>query len=362
MSWKDNNGSDCVRIFKTKLNANKQFDGFEDEKLAMQDNIGSDTWRGLVAVDLAAEGVELGTPVHLRKKSNRSYVAALNAIPYHVDNVNEEGTDLQKDPHNFTYSEAMNGGSMTVSYGKSTTNNQSNTVTQDLSQTVETMFIADPKGDNEKVQDIFGKVKGIAAITSAVSDMAAGNPKKSKLGWLKDAMEFITDKVDKIDQQANTEASTTTIDKNITATTHDAILYMDTARHLWRYPVMTRPLPMWLAGGSRVDSTPVSLQDLTGDRELYITFTMSENSALTTSSSLNDSLYQPLHEEGNFFSYPSQIGDVEGYNDAGILAEEDKWDFSSVLADTGMQHRTCSIPKRTLLRACSLQLHHSLTD
>lgn len=255
--------------------------------------------------------------------------------------MNEEGTDLQKGPHNFTYSEAMNGGNMTVSYGKSTTDNQSNTVTQDLSQTVETMFIADPKGGSEKVQGIFGKVKGIAAITSAVSDMVAGEPLpngevQSPLGWLKDAMEFITDKVDKINQQTNTEASTTTIDKNITATTHDAILYTDTARHLWRYPVMTRPLPMWLARGSRVDSTPVSLQDLTGDRELYITFTMSENSALTTSSSLNDSLYQPLHEEGNFFSYPSQIGDVEGYNDAGILAEEDKWVFSSVLADTGI--------------------------
>mgnify|MGYP006916044338 CR=1 FL=1 len=43
VAWRDTDGNDCVTIFKTKINASKQFDGFEDGKLAIQDAIGSQT-------------------------------------------------------------------------------------------------------------------------------------------------------------------------------------------------------------------------------------------------------------------------------------------------------------------------------
>lgn len=352
VSWKDNNGNDCVTIFKTKLNASKQFDGFEDGKIALRDATGSETWRGLVAVDMAGEGVELGTPSHMRKRSNRSYVAALSAIPYHVDNVSADGTALTENPVNFTYSDAANGGSMTVSYGSSTTDNTTNTVKQDLSQSIETMFAADPTGTNTNVQQTFGKVKGLVGFASAIGNIAHGikvgnmsTEDKQRAVWqppsptaqLPGMMDFLTDKIDSIDQRTNSESSTTTIDKTITATTHDSILFTDTARHIWRYPVLTRPIPMWLAAGPRIDSNPIdNPSTVQGQKELFLTFTMSENSALFTVDSINDDLYQPLHEEGNFFSYPSQIGDVEGYNDAGILADENKWTFGNTLDNTGI--------------------------
>ena len=358
VAWRDRDGNDCVTVFKSKVNAAKQFDGFEDGKLAMKDKAnssasGQETFRGLVAVDLVGEGVELDKPVHLRKKSNRSYIAALNAIPYHVDTVSADGSDLTGgEPVNFTYSEFMNGGDMTVSYGRSTTDSTTNTVKQDLSQSVETMFAADPTGTDQNVQGTLGTVKGLTAFASAIGGIAfesyveGMSPEaRQRSVWrptnptegLTDMIDFFTDKVDSVDQRTNTETSTTTIDKNITATTHDAILYTDTARHIWRYPVMTRPIPMWLAWGPRVDSTPIdNPSSVQGDKELYLTFTMSENSPLHTSSSVTDSMYQPLHEEGNFFSYPSQIADVEGYNDAGILADEDTWEFSSVMDNTGI--------------------------
>ena len=344
--------TDCVTIFKTKLNASKQFDGFEDGKLALRDATGSETWRGLVAVDLAGEGVELGTPSHMRKRSNRSYVAALSAIPYHVDNVSADGTALTKNPVNFTYSDATNGGSMTVSYGSSTTDSTTNTVKQDLSQSIETMFAVDPTGTDKKVQGTFGKVKGLVGFASAVGNIAHGikvgnmtTEQKQAAVWqppsptaqLPGMMDFLTDKIDSIDQRTNSEASTTMIDKTITATTHDSILFTDTARHIWRYPVLTRPIPMWLAAGPRIDSNPIDKPStVQGEKELFLTFTMSENSALRTLASINDDLYQPLHEEGNFFSYPSQIGDVEGYNDAGILADQNMWGFSNTLDNTGI--------------------------
>ncbi|MCR5347308.1 MAG: hypothetical protein K6E38_05970 [Fretibacterium sp.] len=357
VAWKDKNGADCVTVFKTKLNGSKQFDGFEDGKLVMWDkaasaNNGEATFRGLVAVDLAGEGVELGTPVHLRKKSNRSYIAALNAVPYHVDTVKEDGTALTGgQPVNFTYSDVSNGGNMTVSYGKTTTDSKSDTVKQDLSQSVETMLAADPE---MKGAETFGKVKGLIGFASAIGDIAHGikignmtTEQKRDAVWKPDSptegltemLDFFTDKVDKVDERSKSETSTTTIEKTITATTHDAILYTDTARHIWRYPVMTRPLPMWLAYGPRIDSTQVGDPTETlkkGEKELFLTFTMSENSPLHTSSSITDALYQPLHEEGNFFSYPANIADVEGYNEDGLLADENTWEFSNNSDNTGM--------------------------
>ncbi|MBQ3398623.1 MAG: hypothetical protein IJG51_07035, partial [Synergistaceae bacterium] len=344
VAWK-RNGQDRVTVFKTKLNSAKQFDGFEDGKLALQETKTGGTWRGLIAADFAGEGVELDKPVHLKKRSQRSYVAALSAVPYHVDNVSADGSALTEQPTNFTYSD------MTVSYGRSTTDTTTNTVKQDLSQSIETMFIADPTGTNQNVQGIFGTVKGLVGFASAIGDLAHGikvgnmtTEQKRAAVWqpesptagLTEMMDFLTDKVESVDQRTNSETSTTTIDKNITATTHDAILYTDTARHIWRYPVMTRPLPMWLAWGPRIDSTQVNPSEVQGDKELFLTFTMSENAALRTLDSLHDDLYQPLHEEGNFFSYPSQIADVEGYNESGLLADENTWGFSNTLDNTGI--------------------------
>ena len=360
VSWfrdDDNAGFDSVTIFKSKVNAEKKFDGFEDGKLVIEDNtkIGL-RWRGLVAVDLASEGVELNPPVHLIKKKNRNYVAVLNAIPYHVDTLNEDGTALQYEPRNFTYSDSSNNGNMTVSYGASTTDSKTSTVKEDLSQSIETIFLADPKGDDKKVQDIFGKVKGVTAFASGVTDigvaiktatmsqqelMEKGVP-QNPIGWLNGALDFITDKVDSIDQRTNAQTTSTIIDKEIIATTHDAILFSEPERHIWRYPVTTRPLPMWLALGSRVDSTPADPYEVSGDRELYITFTMNEHAPLNTLSSINDSKYQPLHEEGNFFSYPPNIGDVEGYNDAGVLADAATWAFSNTAANASIKFMKAS--------------------
>ncbi len=41
-----------------------------------------------------------------------------------------------------------------------------------------------------------------------------------------ETVDFFADKVESIDQRTNSESSTTTIDRTITATTHDTILFM----------------------------------------------------------------------------------------------------------------------------------------
>ena len=342
VSWKDKSGHDCVTVFKTKIK-NGQFDGFEDGKIAIQyksDWTGEvESWRGLLAVDIAGEGVELGQPVHLQKKSDRSYVAVLNAIPYHVDTVSTQGTALPQasQPVNFTFSEGRDG-KMNVVYGQSTLSTETNSVKQDLSQTVETMLLIDPAANGQ----VWKGLKGVAQFASAAAGIYTGisnalmgtEQKKEKvwkptnpLSWIETAVEFLEDKIETVDQRVSDETTTTKIDNNITATTRDAIMYIDTTRHFWRYPVMTRPLPTWMTLGARLDSATISPDEKTGEQELYVTFTMSEQSRPRISTSAVDSLYQPLHEEGNFFSYSPLIPDVEGYNEAGLLANETAWDF-----------------------------------
>ncbi len=151
VSWKDKSGHDCVTVFKTKLK-NGQFDGFEDGKIAQyKSSLGEEeSWRGLLAVDIASEGVELGAPTHLRKELERSYVAVLNAIPYHVDTVSLDGTALPQasQPVNFTFSEGRDG-KMNIVYGQSTLSSGTNSVKQDLSQTVETMLLIDPAANGK---------------------------------------------------------------------------------------------------------------------------------------------------------------------------------------------------------------------
>ena len=379
VSWKDKNPNDCVTVFKTKFK-NGQFNGFEDGKLVLQDrltenNTWNESWRGLVAVDMAGEGVELDTPTHLRKKSDRSYVAVLNAIPYHVDTVDTDGKPLSEaaQPVNFTFSDGRDG-SMNVSYGQSTLTSETSSIKQDLSQTVETMLLIDPEANGK----VWSGIKGVAQFASAAAGIYTGistammdtDAKKEKvwkptnpLSWIETAVDFFEDKVESVDQRTSDETTITKIDNNITATTHDAIMYTDTTRHLWRYPVMTRPLPTWMTLGARVDSATVSPDEKEGEQQLSVTFTMSEQSKLRVSSSAVDSLYQPLHEEGNFFSYTPLLPDVEGYNEAGLLAGEDAWDFNEATefkakmtfekASKDMQHTEKNVTPSTFTKVFS---------
>lgn len=110
---------------------------------------------------------------------------------------------------------------MIVSYGSSTTDSTTNTVKQDLSQSIETMFVADPTGTNKNVQQTFGKVKGLVGFASAIGNIAHGikvgnmtTEQKQAAVWqppsptakLPEMMNFLTDKIDSIDQRTNSEA------------------------------------------------------------------------------------------------------------------------------------------------------------
>ncbi|MBQ9595184.1 MAG: hypothetical protein IJR35_04925, partial [Synergistaceae bacterium] len=98
---------------------------------------------GLIASDFAGEGIELGRPVHLVRAADRSYMAVLQAPPYHVDNIALDGKSLTLTPTNYSY---IKGASTT--YAKSSNETEKKNVKFDINNTVETIFALGDKGQN----------------------------------------------------------------------------------------------------------------------------------------------------------------------------------------------------------------------
>ena len=162
----EQNGATKVYLFKTNVN-NGSFSGFSDyskitefSESAPSGVSASSTgrvWTGMLAADFAGEGVELDIPVHVRDTGDRSYIAVLNAPPYHVDMVSADGNSLVTAPHNFTYSGGRDG-SMKVFYDNTTADEKSKAVTFDLSNSVETIFMV----DSDATRQFFAPVKRVS--------------------------------------------------------------------------------------------------------------------------------------------------------------------------------------------------------
>ncbi|MBR1603411.1 MAG: hypothetical protein IJ667_08225 [Synergistaceae bacterium] len=336
-----------VVVFKSKVNASGQFDGFENGKEIFVDRrhfYYDAGWTWLLADDFAGEGVLLDKPVHLKKNLNRSYIAVLDAVPYHVDTLAKDAKTLQSQPYNFTYSHEgskTDGGRMEVYYGSSTTTNDTNKLDFDLSESVETMFLFDSEA---KHGGTFSAIKGAVSFATKVGDvatklsnafMASGDRQAtlwqptSPIGWLNDVMDFVTDKVENVKQQSKTTTTTKTFTNNIQATVDDAYMFGSSSQHIWRYPVLTRPVPRWLAMGTRVDTSPLSDDEAGEDQELFITLSLMNQPETSTLTSKADSMYQPTHEEGNLFSYTPTPQTMDGFSEGGSLSNVKTWAFST---------------------------------
>lgn len=57
----------------------------------------------LVTADFVGEGVALGSPTHIIKDDDVSYMMVLQDAPYHVDNISEDGKTLITMPINYSY-------------------------------------------------------------------------------------------------------------------------------------------------------------------------------------------------------------------------------------------------------------------
>ena len=323
-------GTTNVYLFKTNV-SNGSFSGFSNyktitniPKAAPQEVSASSTgmiWTGMLAADFAGEGVELDVPVHVKDEGDRSYIAVLNAPPYHVDTLSADGNSLVTAPHNFTYSEGGDG-QMRVFYDNTTADETTKAVTFDLSNSVETILMA----DSENTQKFFGPTK---KALSFVSSFIFERHDWDGTTWVDSALDAITDKVETTDVTVKTHSKTITLNDNLQASTRDSTIFYNADRHIWRYPVLTNPVPEWLLSGPRIDSTSGDVTDFKGNQHHYLTFAMYDDGTKYVRDSMSDTVYQPIHEEGNLFSYPSALAANEGYIVGATLTNPTKWSFGT---------------------------------
>ncbi len=310
--------TDASRVFviPTQLDLSRDFAGFGDSQKIYEDT-DSDTMRrgALITADFANESLMLGKPSHTQDEHDESYVAVLQALPYHVDNVDADG-ELTDEPINYTFSGFgdMSGGikgEMSVRYNITASESQNKNVSFGLASTTETISVLGKAGPY-----VHGYLKFRATEANIVGNF---DPRvKAAAGVMNELMDFVTDKIDNTTTNASSSAHTDQISTTLEAKQYDALITYTAPQHIWRYKILNKPLPVWYVLGPKADYVS---EDFSGaeSQDRYITFSMYDTATPSSTYSDRHYAYQARHEEGNFFSYPSLIEDIEGYTAGGDL-------------------------------------------
>ena len=289
---------------------------------------------GLAAADFLGEGIELEDCEQLCDTHDSSYAAIIPAIPYHVDNLNEEATELTDTPTNFTYSGFHDdgvGGEMAMTYKRSEKKSSSSILNFTSTGTEDTIIPNDGSGI-WKVADDYLQFKRMSS--HLLADFG-GDTKAGQMGSIMAKFyDFFNTTTETITTKMNESATTYTLGTEISASNKDAVILLDAKTYTWRYKVLANYLPEWLGKipGS-INENPVPASDSNKGNEYYISFSMMDE----LKESNNTNTYQPRHEEGNLFSYPAQISDVEGYNENGKLMDSIKQYAVPVLNKTKVE-------------------------
>ena len=315
-----NSDRSSVYVIPTVLDANGDFSRFGESHNVFNYEDSSEGRRGaLLTSDFANEALMLGTPSHTQDQHDQSYVTVLQALPYHVDNVDQNG-NLTSYPINYSFSgfgDLSDGikGEMRVAYSSSTVNEQDKSVSFGLASTTETISILGKAGPY---------VEGYLKFRTAEANIAGNfDPRiKAAAGVMNAIMNFVTDKIDNTTTNASSSAHKTTVKDGIDARQFDRIVSYTAPQHIWRYPILNNPLPSWFVVGPKADYVSKDFSSEAESQTHYITFSMYDASTPAVLISENDYGYQARHEEGNFFSYPSEIEDIEGYTSGGDLIDQ----------------------------------------
>ena len=320
ISWVDETRKVWVIPTLGATSSNKSnFTGFGDAKLIFnepQPMSGKYSRATVLTADFAAETLKLGSPTHQTRYKDTSYVTVFQALPYHVDTVKADGSSLyqgtwQEGPTNFTYSGFNDSNEkMQVSYEASSTKSESSNVKFVTSSTKETILALGDAGDK-----VLTGLKASKTIASAVGNFV---PFVGKIAdGLQTVMDKVTDKVQETKTELNKSSETFKIKNGFTSYERDEVTFYTSPLHIWRYPILNAALPEWFVEGKRLDYETGNITD--SNAKQYITFTMYSKPMKFEGDSSTAEIYQPIHEEGNFFSYPSEVEDTEGFNSKGML-------------------------------------------
>ena len=288
--WKDYDGSDFQKVALNEIN----------HVAGTDKNIPRNYAVGFMTANFLGEGMKLGDPIKVTIPVDNDYLAILQAMPYHVDNISTNGKTLTAEPQNFTLRQDTK-----VTYTNTSTSADQSNLTYSMTKKAETIFAIDSDALRTTAAGFRG-ITGIASMVLGSSDIG-GKVKKAVEIWDK-----LSDTVETTTSQSNENAERFTMTITQQANYHDSLYYSQSNRYLWRYPVLTYPAPEWLKG--QVKDTLGSFdQSQVKEQQLYITFAMSEPNVPVTGIGLNDAQYHPYHELGNLFSYPADLTQIEGY-------------------------------------------------
>ena len=300
-------------LIATNLDSKMDFSGFGASTKFFEETVPlANKYYARIAVktdDFANESLMLGDPIHQVRYKDTSYVTVFQALPYHVDTLNVNGTQLKETPTNFTYS-GYGDGKMQVSYESSKTKSESSSVKFASSSTKETILALGDGAD--KVLEGLRVTINIASAIGSFVPFVGGIAKTAQT-----IMDKVTDKIHTTKSEINKSSSTAKVKNGFTSYDRDEVTYYVSPLHIWRYPILNVTLPDWYKEGKRLDYESGDITD--SKAKQYITFTMYSKPEKFEADSSTAEIYQPIHEEGNFFSYPGKVEDTEGFNNKGML-------------------------------------------
>ncbi|MBQ7733654.1 MAG: hypothetical protein IJT58_06510, partial [Synergistaceae bacterium] len=233
----------------------------------------------LIAGDFYGETLELGEPEHIIIQGHKNYTISLKVPPYHVDYVRAPWMDAKPAaPFNFSYL------GRNVQFMRTQEDSEETLVTSRTQNAVE--------GGVNLSYNVNMNIKIPAVIEGSI-----------KGGFNLGASAGLT----RVKELSDKEAFKQSLSDKLKTTTADALMYTVADYHVWRYPVIQQGNADFRANFTdSIDSTDKS--ELNG--EYFITYTLcdeaSEHYCDSNSSAQYDD-YEPIHEEGNLFSYPNSI-------------------------------------------------------
>ena len=300
----------------------KIYDSSEmDSSMSGKYNSAGKFYGGLLAADFLGEGIEISNPQQTVDLHDPTYAVILPAFPYHVDNLNDEGTALINHPNNFSFSgfddSTNGGGKMSLTYKKSEKTSSSSNLSFTSTATEDTFF---PNTDSQglKVVDDYLQLKRMSS--HMLADFGGGTKAGQIGGIAAKVYDFFNNHAETVTTQMNSSSTMMQIEENFSAKDRDAILMFDAKTYIWRYKILSNYLPTWFLNSGNindvasVNENPVEVPDK--GVQHYITFSMQDDIVKTNRKT---NTYQPRHEEGNLFSYPARLSENEGYNPDGNL-------------------------------------------
>ena len=310
-----NDSQSSVYVIPTVLDDSKNFSGFGSAKTVFNYIDSSNGRRGaIITEDFANETLMLGKPYHTMNPLDSSYVTVLQAMPYHVDNVDIHG-NLLPYVKNYTFSGFTGddgNGKMSVAYSRSSKSTLGKDVKFKAAATTDTISMLGDAGPY---------VQGYLSLRAMGANIAGNFDSRAQAaaGLMNTILDFVTDKIDQTTEKATQQMASNYQTLENEATLWDNVIAYRAQQHIWRYKILNDPLPSWYKLGAKADYS--TSKDLKPEKQVHsLTFTLYDEPMRYDTSTERDNIYQPRHEEGNLFSYPADINEVEGYNPNGELS------------------------------------------